>query len=317
MTDLETRIKAEAKRLLDEKIVDVFIGFRREDAPLHPQPAFFSNSAELEDFVYNPLCQNNLAKFLTRYPHEAKIGMVVRGCENRAVNHLIVERQHPRENIFMLGVPCSGIYDWRKISQRCGEEIRKISLSPEKIRVTTAKEDFSFEPKELKHVSCLRCSQPNPVSADLLIGEPVEAVDPARAKRQVETFAGMEAKARYDWFTHEAERCIRCYACRAACPMCYCAECFVDHGAPRWTESMVSKAGMQTWHIIRAFHQSGRCVDCGACERACPMDIRMTYLTEKLNQDMQENYQFVCGMDDKTQPPFASFNMDDKARFVA
>ena len=43
----------------------------------------------------------------------------------------------------------------------------------------------------------------------------------------------------------------------------------------------------------------------------------MTYLTEKLNTDMEKDYQFVCGMDDKTQPPFAAFTMDDKTRFVA
>jgi len=46
------------------------------------------------------------------------------------------------------------------------------------------------------------------------------------------------------------------------------------------------------------------------------MDIKMTYLTDKLNFDMYENYEFVPGMDEKTQPPFASFNMDDKKRFV-
>lgn len=316
MTDLELKLKAEAKRLLDEHLVDVFIGFRKENSPLHPQPAFYTNSDQLDDFVYNNLCQNNLAKFLTRYPHETKIGMIVRGCENRSVNHLIVERQHPRENIIMVGVPCTGIYDWRKITQRCGEEISGVEISPEIITVTTPKSKFEFEPKELLHVSCARCSQPNPISADVVIGDPVPAKDPARAKRQVDIFAGMTSQARYEWFTHEAERCIRCYACREACPMCYCAECFVDHGAPRWTESMVSKAGMQTWHVIRAFHQTGRCVDCGACERACPMDIRMTYLTEKLNTDMEKDYQFVCGMDDKTQPPFAAFNMDDKTRFV-
>ena len=33
MTDLETKLKAEAKRLLDEHLVDVFIGFRKENAP--------------------------------------------------------------------------------------------------------------------------------------------------------------------------------------------------------------------------------------------------------------------------------------------
>jgi hypothetical protein len=46
------------------------------------------------------------------------------------------------------------------------------------------------------------------------------------------------------------------------------------------------------------------------------MDIKMTYLTDKLNEDMLAMYQFETGMDDTTQPPFASFNLDDKKRFI-
>jgi len=74
---------------------------------------------------------------------------------------------------------------------------------------------------------------------------------------------------------------------------------------------------MQAWHIIRAFHQTGRCTSCGACERACPMDIQMTYLTDKLNLDMADAYQFEVGMDAETQPPFATLTLDDKNRFIA
>ena len=98
--------------------------------------------------------------------------------------------------------------------------------------------------------------------------------------------------------------------------MCYCTECFVDHNLPRWMESMVTPGGTQAWHVIRAFHQTGRCVSCGACERACPMDIKMTYLTDKLNDDMQQLYDFEVGASDEAQPPFAAFTLDDKKRFV-
>jgi len=99
--------------------------------------------------------------------------------------------------------------------------------------------------------------------------------------------------------------------------MCYCAECFVDHTTPRWAESTVGSSGTHAWHLVRAFHQAGRCVSCGACERACPMDIKMTYLTDKLNDDMQSLYGFEVGLDDTSQPPFAAFSLDDKDRFVS
>jgi hypothetical protein len=47
------------------------------------------------------------------------------------------------------------------------------------------------------------------------------------------------------------------------------------------------------------------------------MDIQMTYLTDKLNLDMADAYQFEVGMDAETQPPFATLTLDDKNRFIA
>jgi hypothetical protein len=46
------------------------------------------------------------------------------------------------------------------------------------------------------------------------------------------------------------------------------------------------------------------------------MDIKMTYLTDKLNYDMVQQYEFEAGASDEAQPPFAAFTLDDKNRFV-
>lgn len=308
-------IKAEAKRLLAEGVVDVVVAFKPGDTPLHPQPAFFTNVDEVENLVHNGLCQNNLATFLTRLPKTKKVGMVVRGCENRSVNALIVEKQKSRENLFLIGITCEGIIDWRKIVEHVGEAVFAVHENGHKVEVETPTGQFSFEKNELLHESCLRCTHRNPMSADILIGEALPEGDPAIARDVVEAFEAQTIEERHTWFQKEAERCIRCYACREACPMCYCTECFVDHIEPRWTESGATPAGMQGWHIVRAFHQTGRCTSCGACERACPMDIKMTYLTEKLNLDMKNKYNFEAGLDLQTQPPFAVVTLDDKNRF--
>lgn len=317
MSELETKLNHEITRLLEDEVVDVVIAFRKADAPLRPQPAFFRSAFELGELEYNGLCQNNLANYLTRYPQETKIGIVVRGCESRSVNALIVEKQHPRENLYLIGVPCEGIVDIRKIISKTGENVSDYMEDEDKVSVIFDGKRVEFQRKELLHDSCLRCVHPNPVNPDILIGDPLPEGDPSIVRQAVKSFEALDKEERFAWFRHEAERCIRCYACREACPMCYCTECFVDHATPRWTESNISPAGTQAWHIIRAFHLAGRCTSCGACERACPMDIKMTYLTDKLNEDMLANYQFEAGLDDKTQPPFASFNLDDKNRFVA
>ncbi len=51
--------------------------------------------------------RNNLANYLTRFPQETRIGMLVRGCENRSVNALVVEKQHSRQNLYLIGIPCT------------------------------------------------------------------------------------------------------------------------------------------------------------------------------------------------------------------
>lgn len=316
MLDIKTKLQNEISRLLDENLVDVFIAFKKEDSPLRPQPAFFRNIKELAELEYNGLCQNNLANYLPKYPQETRIGMVVRGCESRSVNALIVEKQHPRQNLYLVGIPCSGIIDLKKIINKVGEEVTSFSEVEEIVSVIHKGQEIKFNRRELLHDSCLCCIYPSPVNADIMLADPLPEGDPALIRKEVESFQNMNRNERYAWFRQEAERCIRCYACREACPMCYCSECFVDHGTPRWSESTVTPAGTHAWHIIRAFHQTGRCTSCGACERACPMDIKMTYLTNKLNYDMYDMYEFVSGMDEKIQPPFASFNMDDKKRFV-
>ena len=316
MPDIDA-LKAEAKRILNEGVVEMVIGFKAGDTPFHPQPAFFKTVEEIDDLVFDGLCQNNLATYLTRFPKTQKIGMLVRGCENRSANALVFEGQHPREALYLIGVPCEGIIDWRKIVEQTGEEVISVTEQSDNTILVEAKSGyFTIERASLLHESCARCIHPNPVSADIVIGELLPEGDPALAREQVSAFADLSLQERYAWFRKEAERCIRCYACREACPMCYCEECFVDHISPRWTESGTTPAGMQGWHIVRAFHQTGRCTSCGACERACPMDIKMTYLTEKLNDDMRRKYNFEVGLDATTPPPFSTVTLDDKSRFV-
>ena len=316
MSEIKTKLATEIERLLNDDVVDVVFAFKKEESPLRPQPAFFRTVNELADLEYNGLCQNNLANYLTRYPHDIRIGIVVRGCESRSVNALVVEKQHPRENLYLIGIPCRGIIDIKKIIRETGEDVSWFSENEDEISVRVKGKELTYSRSDMLHDSCIRCVQPNPVNVDIMLSDPLPEGDPDQIRHAVEEFEALSRDERYAWFQKEAERCIRCYACREACPMCYCTECFVDHSAPRWTESDISPAGTQAWHIIRAFHQAGRCVSCGACERACPMDIKMTYLTDKLNKDTHDFYNFDAGMDAETQPPFAAFSLDDKKRFV-
>lgn len=317
MGKLVSAIREQAAWLLREDVVDVVIGFKTSALALAAQPAFVTHPDQVEHMVHNGFCQTSLLSYITRRPREERIGIVCRGCESRAVRVLVSEHQHDRDKLYVIGVPCEGIIDRRKLGLEPEQfaAVLQATETGKEVALVLRNEERRFRRAEVLHDSCQRCIYPNPVGADIVLGDPVPESGAERWS-QVTEFESLSPEQRYAYFIQEAERCIRCYACREACPMCYCIECFVDHNFPRWAETMITPGGTHAWHIVRAFHQTGRCTSCGACERACPMDIKMTYLTDKLSHDMLQEYEFEVGASDESTPPFAAFTLDDERRFV-
>ncbi len=67
---------------------------------------------------------------------------------------------------------------------------------------------------------------------------------------------------RWAFWKAEFARCVKCYACRQVCPMCYCERCIVDKNRPVVIDTSATLKGNFAWHITRAFHLAGRCVGC-------------------------------------------------------
>lgn len=312
------QVQAEAKRILAEGLVDEVVAFKPGTLPMKAQPAFISAPQDAAILIMDGFCQNNLAVYLRERSKTKRVGLVCRGCESRAVIALTLERQIQRENLYLIGVPCEGILDWKKIQAEVEDEIVSAQDDGNSVTVETAGGNRTLDRGLYVVDACRVCTHREPVGVDVLLGELEKEPFGSRtgALTWKEQFEGQDADERYRLFSEETDRCIRCYACREACPMCYCEQCFVDHSTPRWNESMLTPGGAQAWHLVRAFHQTGRCVECGACERACPMDIKMVYLTDRLNEDMLSKYQFEVGADAERQPPFATLTLDDKNRFI-
>ncbi len=142
--------------------------------------------------------------------------MLVRGCENRSVMPWLL-RSKITWNLFLVGIPCEGIIDWRKIVERAGEAVIAVHENDLNVFVDSRAGNFNFNRADLLHGSCLRCTHRTPVNADILIGEALPEGDLTLAATAVEVFEAHEIDERYAWFQKEAERCIRCYACREAC----------------------------------------------------------------------------------------------------
>ena len=131
--------------------------------------------------------------------------------------------------------------------------------------------------------------------------------------------AAFEAKSpaeRWRYLAAELGRCVRCYACRQVCPNCYCPTCFVDASRPQWVGRTVDESDNLMFHLMRAMHMTGRCVECGACARACPVDIDLMLINRKVGTIVRDRFGHVSGMSLDDPLPLAAFHAEDKQEFI-
>lgn len=156
--------------------------------------------------------------------------------------------------------------------------------------------------------ACDECGVRNPVVADEEIGQPRQ--EPVETEFK-DDLKNMSPGERFAYFQEEFSRCIRCYACREACFICSCEECFVDSNQPQWVGFSVGLRDNFTFHLMRAMHMAGRCINCGACELACPEAINMRALTRHLYRVAQEVFEFEPGLDPEEKTLFATYRLND------
>jgi ferredoxin len=107
---------------------------------------------------------------------------------------------------------------------------------------------------------------------------------------------------RFDRWLYEFQKCLKCYGCRDICPVCFCRECSLEHGDLVETGALPPEVPL--FHLIRAVHMAGRCIDCGLCEDACPVDIPLRLLYRKTNQIVKDLFGYETGLSLR-QPPFS------------
>lgn len=313
MQKISSLIQDTARRLLAEDKVDLVVGFAKGSLPLRSTPYFARSEAEAGNLTWNHYCENNLANYLRK--REERVAVVAKGCDVRAIVALMKENQINREKLYIIGVPCQGMIDHKKAQKQLGCEVLSAELEGEELILKGASGEQRVSLQEVLYDSCKRCSYGNPVIYDELVGEAVAAKELDFS--EIEAFESRSAEERSAILAEEMSKCIRCYACRNACPMCYCTECFVDSSSPQWiSKRAYSAKDNLVFQGVRVFHQMGRCADCGACERACPMGIKLSLLTRKGVKDVKEIFNYEAGLNPEDKPVLNDFTTDDPQPFL-
>jgi formate dehydrogenase (coenzyme F420) beta subunit len=132
----------------------------------------------------------------------------------------------------------------------------------------------------------------------------------------LEKLKAMTREERWAFWKDQFSACVKCYACRAVCPMCYCPQCTVECNQPQWIRLSSETSGNFEWHTMRAMHLAGRCINCGECGRVCPAGIPIHLLTVEMNQEIEKEFGGKTGFSKCGGYAMNSFKPGDSENFI-
>lgn len=255
-------IKEYVKKLFTDGKINAFVGLKEDWGSVIPY--VFHHAEEIDDGFS---LGDREAPGDSRYPlarvfmtamssfGDGSLGVLLRGCDERALNELLRWNQLPGEDrIVRVGIPC---------------------------------------PAELAKAH--ECRKPFP--DEIVTGEKAEPV----ANASVAQVAALTLSERLAYWKREFDRCIKCYGCRDVCPVCFCNVCTLEEDGLIRTGDLPPENPI--FHLTRAVHMAGRCIDCNLCTEACPADIPLRTLYKKVAEIVQDEFGYVPGLAGKGKSP--------------
>ena len=302
--------------LLSDGTVNSVLGWQKGEFDYDVTPHIFKTEDELkEGFVWNDFCYSNFSKYLVAKTDriEGKMLVFLKPCDTYSFNQLLTEHRFDREKVYAVGVSCEGMVDVNKLKARA-DGISSVECVEGGLKVATIYDDEAVfvDAKDVLLERCLNCKSKKHVAYDELIGEEGDVIDSARFD-EVAALEAMTPDERFAFWQNELSKCIRCNACRDACPACTCETCvFNNPNSGVENKAPVSSFEEQMFHIIRAYHVAGRCTDCGECSRVCPQNIPLHLLNRKFIKEMNECYgEYQAGEEVGMRAPLVNYTTED------
>ena len=279
---IQSQLQETAAELLTDKKTNVIVGFGQTETD-EVGAVFVTSPRQTDRLLWNDQCSGNLTVYLTRKEIKkfGKPGIVVKGCDAKTLAVLESEHQIDRNDLVVIGVACSGVKERGNVQSKC-----------------------------------LSCDVHQPPHCDIVIGEIAAASTQTDRYAALEQLTALTASQRLEYWKEEFARCVKCYACRQNCPLCYCEVCVADKNRPTRIDTSATLKGNFAWNILRAFHLVGRCVGCSACTNACPAGINLDLLNLTLAKSAEDNFQFRAGMQRNAEPLIGTFSPDDQEEFI-
>jgi ferredoxin len=290
-------IQTEAQRILSAEQVSAVVGYAAARRKGSAQPIVISTPDDAQKLIFTPACVNNLAVYLTKakkeIPKKGKIGIVVKGCDLKALTGLLGESQLKREDIYIIGVPCAGVLG---STVQPNTELTAETIAPK----------------------CTECDAHLPTGCDFVpnVQLPSSSEQAGKYATEIARLEALTPAERWAYWKEQFAKCIKCYACRQVCPFCFCEQCLCDRNKPQMVDTTPRPAGNTAWHIVRAMHLAGRCAGCAECERVCPMDIPLNLLNRKMARELKELYDYEAGFEVNDKGPLTMFTEKDDQSFI-